>query len=389
VKARATLLAVFALVAAGQAPAASNDAPTSAAAIRQELGPVLEQRDPAKAVERLGVLADQGYALSKPTRARFAEFVPADRMADLDARFDANAAPLLASAVQHMLPEALMLVEGIAHDSTTSTTYFATVVGRALWALSGDRLDAVTLPPETGSLFGLAIDAGRRTLWIASGAADPTPIPETAFRGLIGITLEGGKAPRMVTMPTGASPADIVVLKDGSVIVADGVGGGLYRCSAPCSLIESFVSPAQLKGPQGIAPTRDGKALIVADYGTGLWKIPLSDPERMTPIVSNKPVMLDGIDGLVAHDDRVIAIQNGTQPRRILSLSLSRDAERVADLNVLERFPAESGEPTLGTMIGDRFVYVADAQWEVWDKGGVPRTGMKPRPTAIRALQLK
>jgi hypothetical protein len=388
-KSWAALLAVIALVPAGSLLAGTDAAPTSAASIRRALGPALEQKDPAKATELLSTLADQGFALSKPTRARFAEFVPADRMADLEERFEANARPLQASSVRHTLPEALMLVEGIAHDAASGTTFFATVAGRALWALKGDRLDAVPLPPETGSLFGLAIDAKRRMLWIASGTADPTPKPETAFRGLIGYDLDGKSQPRLVAMPAGFSPADIAILRDGSVILADGTGGGLFRCAAPCTQIDPFVASTQLKGPQGIAQSRDEKALIVADYGTGLWRVPLSEPARMTAITADKPVMIDGIDGLVAHGDRLIAIQNGTQPRRILSLLLSRDEKRVSDLTVLERVPAESGEPTLGTMIGDSFVYVADAQWEVWDKGGIPRTGSKPRPTVIRALPIE
>lgn len=387
--ARAALLAVIALLFAGPLLAEPNEAPTSAASIRRALGPALEQKDPARAIELLSALADQGFALSKPTQARFAEFVPVERMAELGARFDANARPLVASSVRHTLPEALRLVEGIAHDTRSGTTFFATVAGRALWALKGDRLDAVALPAETGSLFGLAIDVKRRTLWIASGTADPTPNPETAFRGLIAYDLEEADNPRLVAMPAGSSPADIAVLTDGSVILADGAGGGLFRCAAPCRQIEPFVSPAQLKGPQGIVPSRDEKALIVADYGTGLWRVPLSEPGRLTAITADKPVMIDGIDGLVTHGDRVIAIQNGTQPRRILSLSLSRDSKRVTDLVVLERFPADGGEPTLGTMIGNLFVYVADAQWEVWDKGGVARAGSKPRPTAIRALPIE
>lgn len=385
-KYRAALLAVIALLSAGSLLAGTDAAPTSAASIRRALGPALEQKDAPKATELLSILADQGFALSKPTQARFAEFVPADRMAELEARFEANARPLLASSIRHALPEALMLVEGIAHDTVSGTTFFATVAGRALWALNGDRLDAVPLPPETGSLFGLAIDAKRRMLWIASGTTDPTPKPETAFRGLIAYDLDGKSLPRLVAMPAGSSPADIAILKDGSVILADGTSGGLFRCAAPCTQIELLVLPTQLKGPQGIVQSRDERAVIVADYGTGLWRVPLSNPTQMTAISADKAVMIDGIDGLVAHGDRLIAIQNGTQPRRILSLSLSRDSRHLTDLQILERFPADGGEPTLGTMIGNSFVYVADAQWEVWDKGGVPRAGAKPRPTVIRTL---
>lgn len=387
---KAALFAVFALTAATgvEAGRESDPAPVSAAETRRALTPAFEKRDVPVALGLLRMLAEQGFALSRPTRGRFAEFLPTDEMAAIDARFEANAAPLVASSTRYVLPEALKLVEGIAHDPKTGTLYFATVAGRALWALDKDRLDAVPLPAESGSLFGLGLDADRRVLWMASGVAEPTPAPEAAFRGLIGLDLTGKAGPWLVPIAPKASPADLLVLPDGTVIVADGQGGGLYRCLPQCTALEPLVPASRLKSPQGMALSADGKSLIVADYGSGLWRVPMADPDRMSLVVSARPAMLDGLDGLVGHRDRIIAIQNGTQPRRILSLRLSRDGKRLEELVVLERLPTDAGEPTLGTVIGREFLYVADSQWEIWDKGGNPKAGMKPRPTAIRVLAL-
>ena len=99
--------------------------------------------------------------------------------------------------------------------------------------------------------------------------------------------------------------------------------------------------------------------------------------------------MLDGIDGLSADGGTLIAIQNGASPRRILRLHLTPDGLAVARVEVLERANPDWGEPTLGTIVDDHLLYVADAQWERFGPGGAV-TGEGPlRPTAIRILGLR
>jgi hypothetical protein len=384
---RAALAALVLAIAPLQASTPADPVAVSSLDVRRALGPVIEERDAAAAIPLLTTLADMGFALSKGTRQRFAEFIDAPAMAVLDRRFDANAAPLDPGGRVAELPLDLKLVEGIAHDRKTGTTYYATVVSRALWASKRGVLTRVALPEATGSLFGLAIDGRRRLLWAASGVADPTPGAQTAFKGLIAIDLDGRKPPAMIRMPGDASPADILLARDGSVFVADGAAGGVYRCDAPCATIVPMVARDLLRGPQGMVESADRSALIVSGYGTGLWRVPIAGgaPQR---IAATSPAMLDGIDGMTASKGRVIAIQNGTVPRRIVEIRLSTDGARLTALKPLVRVAAEAGEPTLGTMIGRDFVYIADAQWELWDKGGVPRKDAAPRPTEVRKLRL-
>jgi hypothetical protein len=98
--------------------------------------------------------------------------------------------------------------------------------------------------------------------------------------------------------------------------------------------------------------------------------------------------MLDGIDGLVPWRGGLIAVQNGTNPRRILHLILSEDGRRITDMRILESSHPEWGEPTLGFVRGDEFIYVADAQWERYGTGGALVGEGATRPTAIRELRL-
>jgi hypothetical protein len=97
--------------------------------------------------------------------------------------------------------------------------------------------------------------------------------------------------------------------------------------------------------------------------------------------------MLDGIDGLYPWRGGLIAVQNGTNPRRILWLTLSPDGDRIAGVRVLESNHPDWGEPTLGTVRRNDFLYVADAQWERYGEGGAVQGAWPVRATAIRLLR--
>ena len=131
----------------------------------------------------------------------------------------------------------------------------------------------------------------------------------------------------------------------------------------------------------------DGRQLIVADYAQGLFRIDLASG-AVEPLRPSEPAMLEGIDGLVLYRGRLIAIQNGSLPRRILAISLDREARAITSIEVLERAHSEWGEPTLGTIDGDRLIYVADAQWERFGAGGALQGEGALRPTTIRALPI-
>jgi sugar lactone lactonase YvrE len=284
-----------------------------------------------------------------------------------------------------MVPAEHRLVEGIAWDSETNRLFAATVVSRAL--LVREPLGWVKVEGlDAGSLFGLAIDRRRDLLWLASGRVEQTPSPETAFRGLIAVDLNSLMPARRLPAPDDGSPADIAVGADGTVYASDPVSGAVYRARPGDAALGVLVPPGRLRSPQGLVPAADGRRLYVSDYTRGIAIVSLADGS-VTRLEADVATMLDGIDGLTAWRGGLIAIQNGTGPRRILFLTLSRDGRRIRRVRVLESNHEEWGEPTLGFVRGDQFLYVADAQWERYGAGGVPADAEPPRPTAIRFLR--
>ena len=108
----------------------------------------------------------------------------------------------------------------------------------------------------------------------------------------------------------------------------------------------------------------------------------------MHRIAADVPVLLDGIDGLWLNGDRLLGVQNGARPMRIVELILSPDRTRVVAATERERAHPAWTEPVGGNISSGELVYVATGQWDRFGDGGAPAGERPPVPTEIRALPL-
>lgn len=375
-------------------PAESADPatfPESAMILRGAIGSAVERGD-AAAVERgARTLAAMGGALSIASQARIAPFLSPDEAAALAERFEENIEPIAHSTLETEVPPEYRIVEGLAFDPRTKRLFAGTVVDGELLVREGLAWRRVPLEGPVGGLFGMAVDARHRLLWMTSGAAQQVADPARVFRGLIAVDLDRLAVARRVPLPAGGeaagSPGDLVVAGDGTVYVSNAENGAIHVCRPGCGRLADLVPQGRFRNPQGLALSRNGRLLYVADYGYGLAVIDLRHGgiERVT---AEGPAMLDGIDGLVRYGDDLIAVQNGANPRRIIRLGMGSKGRVVRSLHVLERANPDWGEPTLATIAGKRLFFVADGQWERFAARGAP-VGREPaRVTPIRALEL-
>jgi hypothetical protein len=359
--------------------------PDSASVQRRMLSAAHEARDAAAVRAGMHRLAAMGYAPGQQTLGTLSVYLPEAEMTALRQRFGANGARVQASRLFTSLPGEHRLVEGIAWDARSGRLFAATVVSRALLVREAQgwrKIEGL----DSGSLFSLAIDPRRRLLWAASGVVEQTPDPEGAFRGVIAIDLATLRPVRRLAVPSEGSPSDIALAPDGTIYASDPNSGAIYRARPGDTALSVFVAPGRLRSPQGLVPSADGRLLYVADYGYGLAEVHLSDGS-VARLESDANTMLDGIDGLYPWRGGLLAIQNGTSPRRILWLSLSPDGERISGVRVLESNHPDWGEPTLGFVRRGDFLYVADAQWERYGPGGALQGAEPLRATTIRLLR--
>ena len=66
--------------------------------------------------------------------------------------------------------------------------------------------------------------------------------------------------------------------------------------------------------------------------------------------------------------ERLIAIQNGIRPHRVVAFTLSDDGGAVTASRVLAANLADFDEPTLGVVGGGDFCFVANSHWNRFDR---------------------
>lgn len=363
--------------------------------VRREIAAALERGDRPAVTRGMRNLVMMGAALSVATQARLAPAIDPSAMARdrlgtsspteyFASSFTYNGLAQTSSEPFAAVPVEHRLIEGIAWDAATRRLFVGSVIDRRLLVREGEAWRTVQTAAPIGGVFGMAVDAPRRLLWLASSAADPMPDPQSAYSGLVAIDLDRLTEARRVAIPN-ARLGDVAVARDGTVYASDGQSGAIFRCRPGCTEPETMIPPGILRSPQGMV-VWPGRGLYVADYALGLVLVNLRSL-RITPLFAQKPEMLDGIDGLVRSGGRLIAIQNGTRPVRIIHIYLAGGGRIVQGVRVLERNVEGWGEPSLGVIAGNQLLYVADAQWERYGPGGAISDGAPPRPTQIRRTQ--
>lgn len=396
-----TVLIGLAFLALGAAAAPRMDPDpwprprTSATELRREIAAALERGDRRAVTRGTITLARMGATLSPETQARLLPFLdPAEQPPEwrsppmplpqrLASLFAYNAAPendddetFAAVPAEHRL------IEGIGWDDASHRLFVGSVVDRRLLVREGEAWRAVPMSAPTGGVFGMAVDSPRRLLWFASATVAPVSGPEPAFSGLVAIDLDRLAEARRVAVPN-ARLGDVALAGDGTLYASDGQSGAIYRCRPGCTEAELLIPPGLLPSPQGMVVWPGDHILYVADYERGLYRVDLASL-RIRQLVAREPLMLDGIDGLVRFHGSLVAIQNGTRPRRIVRIDLEPGGRIVRQVKIVGRNLPEWGEPSLGTIADDALLYVADGQWERYGAGGTLTDGAPARPTAIR-----
>jgi len=168
---------------------------------------------------------------------------------------------------------------------------------------------------------------------------------------------------------------DLAIGPRGDVFMTDSNEPVLYRVRPGLDTLEA-IRNTLFRSLQGIAPTPDGKLAYVADYSHGILRVDLGTNEVTR--VEDAPASTSlGVDGIMWDRGAIIAVQNGVAPARIMRFTLDASGRRFSRADVLDRNTPLADEPTIGTIAGDEFVYVANSQWEKYEAA---RRGMASQP---------
>jgi len=207
---------------------------------------------------------------------------------------------------------------------------------------------------------------------------------DSAIAALLRIDARTGRILRrwdLPVAPRGHVLGDLAIGPRGDVYLTDSYHPVLYRLRPGADTLEQISNPL-FRSLQGMAPTADGRFVYVADYSRGLLRVRLADGDvRRLAGVDTR-----GCDGIVLHRRAIVAVKNGTTPAGILRYVLNAAGDSIVATQLIDQNRVLAPEPTIGTMMGDRFVYVANSQWEEYDDAGRLKPGAhltRPRLVAV------
>lgn len=358
-----------------------------------ELAAAYAQQDlKSEAYNALLELQTQGYAYELGKDPRFAKIATTEVWQYILKGLDSNRAPYGDATKVHSIPAKHELIESLAWDPTRKQLLVGSAREGKVFIVGKDGTLAplASADDENGmwSVFDLAVDAKRGVLWVASTAVPHfsgyDPKADLGLAGVFKFDLKTGKFLKKFLSPAIVGQSfflsTLTLGKDGEVYAADGVNNAVYQVRDD-QFRRLFHAPT-LSSIRGMAVSDDGKTLFLGDHERGLIGYDLAAGKPFD-IGVPKTLTLGGIEGVTWYKGELIVVQNEMQPARVMRLKLSDDRRNIAAVQPLAANLPELTLPTLGTLAGDQFLFIANSQKPNYDGFGLVVDKGRQKPLHI------
>jgi hypothetical protein len=160
---------------------------------------------------------------------------------------------------------------------------------------------------------------------------------------------------------------DLILNKAGDVFVSDSRNNIIFKVNPQSKTLEPYFSSDEFWNIQGIGFSEDETYLYIADYIKGIFRLtPKTKELKLLPVEAITAVK--GVDGLYVYGNKLITIQNGVQPMRVMELALSQTHDAIVAARTIDRAHADFNEPTNGCLVNNTLYYVANSQWNGYDE---------------------
>lgn len=348
-----------------------------------------------EAFDWLGRLADLGLVYSISKDGDFASLKETNEFKSLVARFENNARPIGSSTIAFTVHEKGFVPESLAYDPAEKTFYMGSVYKRKIISVNqdGDAKEFSSAADGLWSVMGMRVDSARRLLWVCTASHAQMMNFKESENGMTGIfkyDLRSKKLIKKYLLPAQPKPhwlGDLVLNANGDVFASDSITPGIYFVNRQTDTLELFLANDAFVNPQGLAFSADEKRLFMADYLKGVFTIDLKSRTVSLLAAPPKTTML-GLDGLYFHKGKLIGVQNGITPARLVEMSVRADGTGVESLKVVEANNPVFDEPTLGVLVGDELFFIANSQWATIDEKGQLAAEDKLRDPIVLKLKL-
>ena len=341
-----------------------------------------------KEIEHFAQMGQSADLLAASTD--FAPMVKSAGFTKIQTLFNENQKPLSLASTAFQLSDANLLSEDIDYDPGTHRFFITSVREKKIIAV--DDASTVTdfaKAPDNWPMLAVKVDRQHARLWateVAMTDFEIVPKSDWGKSAVLCYDLNSGKLLRRVEGPSGSALGDMTLMPNGDVIVSDGSGGGVYRLTANGTELER-IDNGDFISPQTPAIHPDGKHIFVPDYLRGIGVLDIST-KQVRWLSMEQHFALAGIDGLYFDRGKLIAVQNGTSPERVVIFTLDAALSKIESEAVIERSTETLGDPTHGVVIGSDFFYIANSGWDITEDNGNLKAGAKPSSPRIMKANL-
>jgi len=284
------------------------------------------------------------------------------------------------------LPDSVAMPETISWDESRQKFLIGTVAEGSILAVGkdGQVTELLKASDENGlwAILDILVDQSRKRLWVSSASIpafsrfDPVDKGRSA---LYEFDLETLQLIHRYPVPVDGRShllGSMALSPNGDIFIADRALPIIYTKPANEKKLKALMASRDMVSMRGIAIQPDGRLMYVADREMGIMVISI-EAGRAGMLVVPPTLNIGGIDGLYLLDNRLIVIQNGIKPQRVMRLQLDATGTKVTDVRPLAVSQPEFDFPSFGVIQGGELYYFANSQWS-------GSTGEKHAVTVLR-----
>lgn len=285
------------------------------------------------------------------------------------------------SHIAFTIKEKDLLPENIAFNPNDNSLYVgSTRKGKIIKIAADGSQDVFLASGKYGQwmIIGMKADPERNVLWVCSSGGSNLEgynlKDEDQGRpaGIFKIELTTGRLINKYTLENSDEVHffnDLVVAPNGDLFITHMFKQHAIYTIGKDDTLKLFVQSEDLYFPNGICISDDGNWLFVAT-GKGILKIGVGN-KAMSMLEAPEHIKIAGkasLDGLYFYKGSLLGIQ--PDMATVILLNLEKDLGKILNNRVLESNHPMMDHPTTGTIVGDKFYYIANAQFEKFDKNG-------------------
>lgn len=256
---------------------------------------------------------------------------------------------------------------GLAYDRVSARFLVGDLRARKIVTIAESTGRPVDLVRSESAGFrdvrAIEIDSRRGDLWVVSASrSESTAAPsESPAAVLHKLQLVSGRPLGSIHLSSDQQPArfsDVAVSKSGTVFVLDELGRRIFRVRPRAQAFELVVT-LNLAAPISLAMSTDDQLAYVAHAG-GVSRVNLSN-RTVAALGTEEGTELSGIERLRWYDGALVGVQSqhGNE-RRVIKIRLDGRQRAATRVEVLDAWESTDESPSVATLSGDDFYYLAD-----------------------------